>query len=297
MPFGIPFWKIVRLGLLYTTRGCCFGCSFCQTPAFAPKPAGIPLESIERVLQCYADHGVRDLVIPDENFGVLPGHAAAVSELMAKYGMLWTVMTRIDYLLQHFDQWTSQGLSGVMIGVESMAQEELIALNKRSTLEKLFEAVELCRRHGIVTVGYYMIGLESDTEESIRASIQNIAAMSFDLVQVCILTPLPLTPLWQRLHDGYGIDDKDYSHFDGKHLVWRHPTLTKEQTERLLQWSFKTLYPRGNFARTIAKHMRSHARRSGWRRPSLSRRELPQTEPSPLRAIAVDFTIARSHPK
>ena len=156
----------------------------------------------------------------------------------------------------------------MMIGVESMAQEELNALNKRSNVEKLYEAVQLCRRHGIVTVGFYMIGLESDTEESIRASIEKLAAMRLDLVQVCILTPLPQTPLWQRIQDCYGIDDKDYSHFDGKHLVWRHPALSKGQIEGLLDWSFKTLYPRANFARTIVKHARAHARRVGrWRAP------------------------------
>ena len=31
--------------------------------------------------------------------------------------------------------------------------------------------------------------------------------------------------------------DHDYSHFDGKHLVWRHPTLSKRQLECLLRWS------------------------------------------------------------
>ncbi len=76
MPFGMPFWKILRFGLLLTTRGCGFRCTFCQTPAFAPKPSGIPLESIERVLDCYARHGVFDILIPDESFGILPGHAA-----------------------------------------------------------------------------------------------------------------------------------------------------------------------------------------------------------------------------
>ncbi len=264
--FGMPFWKIVRFGLLFTTRGCCFGCTFCQTPAFAPKPWGIPLESIERVLKCYADHGVVDVLIPDENFGILPSHARAVGELLARHGMLWTVMTRIDYLLEHFDEWKSQGLAGVMIGIESLAQDELKALNKRSDVERLYEAMELCRRHGIVTVGFYIIGLESDTEESIRASIERLGAMRFDLVQVCILTPLPQTPLWQRIQECYGIDNKDYSHFDGKHLVWRHPALSKGQIEGLLDWSFKTLYPRTHFAGTIVKHAGAHARRLGrWR--------------------------------
>ena len=263
VPFGMPFWRIVRFGLLFTTRGCSFGCTFCQTPSFAPKPAGVPLESIDRVLKSYADHGVVDLLIPDENFGMLPGHARAVGELLARHGMLWTAMTRADYLLQHFDEWKSQGLAGVMIGIESLTQEGLNALKKRSDPEKLYEAAELCRRHGIVMVGFYIIGLESDTEESIRASIRQLAALRFDLMQVCILTPLPQTPLWQRLQERYGIDDPDYGHFDGKHLVWRHPVLSKGQLEGLLQWSWKTLYPRTNFLRTIGKHAGAHARRVG----------------------------------
>lgn len=266
VPFGMPFWTIVRFGILFTTRGCCFGCTFCQTPSFAPKPRAIPLETIDRVLMCYADHGVVDLLIPDENFGVIPGHARAVGELLARHRMLWTVMTRLEYLLQHFDEWKSQGLAGVMIGVESMSQEELNALNKRSRVEKLHEALELCRRHGIVTVGFYIIGLESDTEESIQESITQLVAMPFDLVQVCVLTPLPQTPLWQRIQNCYGIDDSDYSKFDGKHLVWKHPSLSREQIEDLLAWSFKTLYPRTKFAGTIIKHARAHARRVGpWR--------------------------------
>jgi radical SAM superfamily enzyme YgiQ (UPF0313 family) len=263
VPFGVPFWKIVRLGLLFTTRGCCCGCTFCQTPVFAPKPCAIPLEEIDGVLKCYAEHGVFDILIPDENFGILPGHARAVGELLAKHGMLWTVMTRSDYLLQHFDEWRSQGLAGVMIGIESLAQDELNALNKRSNVEKLHEAVELCRRHGILMIGYYIIGLESDTEESIRASIENLAVMRFDLVALSILTPFPQTPLWQRLQECYGIDDQDYSHFDGKHLVWRHPALTKGQIENLLDWSFKRLYPPTSFATSFVKFVRAHARRVG----------------------------------
>jgi hypothetical protein len=263
MPFGMPFWKIVRFGLLFTTRGCSFGCTFCLTPAFAPKPSAIPIESIERVIQCYAEHGVMDLIIPDENFGILPQHARAVTETLARHRMLWTVMTRVDFLLQHFDEWKSQGLGGVMLGVESIDQQNLNDLQKRSSAEKLYEVVELCRKHNIVMVGFYMIGMESDTEESIRLSIERLAPMGFDLVQVCVLTPLPQTPLWRRIDESYGIVEEDYSHFDGKHLVWRHPKVSKEKMEELLRWSFQRLYPRTNFSRTIARHVKGHARRRG----------------------------------
>jgi radical SAM superfamily enzyme YgiQ (UPF0313 family) len=285
VPFGLPFLKIVRFGVLYTTRGCSFGCTFCQTPAFAPKPRTIPLESIQRVLKCYADYGVVDILIPDENFGIIPRHACEVTELLARHGMLWVVMTRVDFLLQHFDQWRSRGLAGVLIGIESLDQQGLDALHKRSTAEKLGEAVELCRRHGIVLVGFYIIGLESDTEESIRAGIQRLRTMGFDLVQVCVLTPLPQTPLWQRIQERYGINDEDYCHFDGKHLVWNHPALSKKQIGTLLEWSFRVLYPCANLSKTILKHARAHARRVGrsralpyliWNALKLNLRPFPQ---------------------
>ncbi len=75
-----------------------------------------------------------------------------------------------------------------------------------------------------------------------------------------------ISPGLRFIRQNYGIDDKDYSHFDGKHLVWRHPALSKAKIEGLLDWSFKRLYPRTTFARTIVKHARAHARRVGrWR--------------------------------
>jgi radical SAM superfamily enzyme YgiQ (UPF0313 family) len=133
-------------------------------------------------------------------------------------------------------------------------------------METLHQAVALCRKHGIVMVGFYMIGLESDTEQSIRASVERLRAMGFDLVQMCVLTPLPQTPLWRHIEDCYGITSHDYSRFDGKHLVWNHPNLSKQQVEELLHWSFRVLYPQTNFARSLVKHVKSHARRiGGWR--------------------------------
>ncbi len=215
------------------------------------------------MLKHYARHGVVDLIIPDENFGVVPRQAEAVTALLEKYGMLWIAMTRADFLVRHFDQWRSRGLAGVMIGIESLDQHDLNGLQKRSSTEKLYEAVELCRKHGIVMVGFYMIGLETDTEESIRANIGRLRTMGFDMVQMCILTPLPQTPLWRRIGERYGIDTGDYSRFDGKHLVWNHPTLSKPQLEGLLRWSFRELYPPANFARSLSKHARGHARRIG----------------------------------
>jgi hypothetical protein len=44
-------FKLSRHGVLFTSRGCSFKCSFCQTQAFCADPIKIPIESIEEVLK------------------------------------------------------------------------------------------------------------------------------------------------------------------------------------------------------------------------------------------------------
>ncbi|MDD1742648.1 MAG: hypothetical protein LUQ47_04865 [Methanotrichaceae archaeon] len=69
-PFGL---KLNWYGILFTTRGCPFGCKFCQTPAFCSRPSAIPIESIERLLSYYRDLGVKVVLIEDEISGYCRG--------------------------------------------------------------------------------------------------------------------------------------------------------------------------------------------------------------------------------
>src|SRR5882762_4095713 len=84
------------IGILFTTRGCSFSCTFCQTTAFAPRPKAIPLESIEEAIQFYVAHRIQYVLILDENFGNIPQHAEEVIELLARYRVKWLVQSRVD---------------------------------------------------------------------------------------------------------------------------------------------------------------------------------------------------------
>src|SRR5262249_38033545 len=97
-------WRI-PVGILFSSRGCSFRCTFCQTTAFAPQPKPISLESIDRVLRFYTEHGVRFVLMLDENFGNLPSHAEKVIELLAKHRVRWLVQSRVDLFLRNFDHW------------------------------------------------------------------------------------------------------------------------------------------------------------------------------------------------
>ncbi len=264
--FGL---KLNIYGALFTIRGCSVGCKFCQAPCFCNKPSPLPLESIEKVLSYYKDHKINVVVIEDESFGANRRHADKVVDLLDEYGMVWGCMARADYLRDKIDEWAKMrqmprklsgkrrnpvsGFAGAAIGIENFHQEVLDDVTKREQAEEILEAVGKLQHHGLGTVGYYMIGFASDTKESIKEDIGRLASLKLDLTQICVLTPLPKTLLWEEIDGRYGILDRDYHHYDGKHLVWNHPKISPEEMEQVLDWSMRRVNPRTAPLRSSAR--------------------------------------------
>ena len=251
--------KAIAVGVIFTTRGCTIGCKFCQTPSFCGKVSKIPLESIEEVLWYYKSLGIREVVISDENFGLLRRHANDVVELLEKYEILWTPMIRADFLLDNFETFDRKMMAGAFIGIESLDQRNLDFSEKR---EKVSQAMDLLERMNIrnkMVIGYYMIGFENDTADSIRHQIEQLKTFNLDLYQICIVTPFPKTKLWDYIERNYGIFDYDWRHYDTKHLVWNHPNISKDEMHSLLKWAFRKVYSGRTFAKSTMKFRRKYS--------------------------------------
>jgi len=258
--FRLPGGWPLAVGVLFTTRGCSFTCTFCQTTAFAPRPVAIPLESIERAIRFYVEHGVHYVLILDENFGNIPSHADAVIELLARYRVHWLVQSRVDLFLRNFDKWIGQGLEGALFGIESFHQEVLKQIHKGEKVEAVMELASKLNRAGKYAHGYYIIGFPSESPESIGEDLRTLASMELDVTQITIVTPHPCTQLWNELDTNYGIFETDWSKFDTKHLVWRHPNCPPGSLEALLKRGFQLCYGRDWLRRTGRKFLKSRVR-------------------------------------
>ncbi len=222
-------------GLLYTQRGCPFTCSFCQTPAFDKRRFTINFDSIERALRFYRKVGVRYIFVMDEIFGAYPSFAERVTGLLARDYFHWLAQSRATLFLRHLDEWYERGLRLSLVGVESMSQSALNAVDKKQTLA---ETVEFARRsaekRAMFRFAYYLIGYENMTFEDTMRDAHLLKELAFDSCGVCVLTPYPQTPLWDRLAAKYGITDADYHHYKSKHLVWNHPHMSAAEMQTLL---------------------------------------------------------------
>jgi radical SAM superfamily enzyme YgiQ (UPF0313 family) len=260
--FRLPGGWPLPVGILFTTRGCSFQCTFCQTTAFAPRPKAIPLASIERAIRFYVAHGIRYALILDENFGNIPEQAEAVIELLARYRLHWMVQSRVDLFLRNFDDWVAKGMEGALFGIESFHQDVLKQIHKGEKVEAVLELARRLNRAGKYAQGYYIVGFPSETPESIREDLRALAALELDVTQITIVTPHPCTALWNELESNYGIFEKDWARFDTKHLVWQHPNCGPKMLEALLQEGFDLCYGPAWLRRTMRKFLSSR-RRSG----------------------------------
>lgn len=240
--FHLPGGWALPTGILFTTRGCSFQCTFCQTTAFAPRPKAIPLGTLERVIRFYVAKGIHFVLILDENFGNLPSHAEAVIELLTRYRIHWLVQSRVDLFLRHFDAWVAQGLEGALFGIESFHQSVLKQIRKGEKAESAWELAKRLNREGLYAQGYYIIGFPTETADSIREDLRTLASLELDVTQITIVTPHPRTQLWSELESNHGILEKDWAKYDTKHLVWKHPHCAPGILESLLEEGFRLCY-------------------------------------------------------
>ena len=255
VPAGLPNLNINWMGVLFTTRGCTIKCTFCQSPSFEEKVEKIPIESIERVLAYYRRMGVGNVVILDEYFGMNPKHADAVVALFKKYRLLWWTMTRADFISKKLDAWDDGklGLAGVGLGLESFNSDVLERINKREKAQEILDAVKLVHKKGIGVIGYYMIGFDIEDRKSIKQSLKKLGELNLEATQLCIITPLPKTPLWDEIDEKYGIFEKDWHRYNTKHLVWNHPTISPKEMEGLLFFGFAQANPKRTVIRRLRK--------------------------------------------
>jgi radical SAM superfamily enzyme YgiQ (UPF0313 family) len=184
-----------------------------------------------------------------------------------------TRLDRLDPVL--LDQLYAAGLRAISFGVESVSADTLRKVGRRPTPESHQRAiVEHCRRRGIVTAGFYVLGFLQDDWASIAATIDYAIALGTTVAQFKLLTPYPATPLWKQMAPL--VYETDWQKFDGFTPTFRHPRLSADELLFLLGAAYTRFYMRPSFAlnycrvqhssaRALARHMdarvaRRHAR-------------------------------------
>ena len=201
---GLPMsHRVGRSATIIPSVGCPIGCDFCTTSAFLGGK-GKSVRFLDNgadlfEVMCQAEEKLRltTFFMMDENFLLDRKRAMELLELMKANGKAWSlyVFASANAVAKYeLRELVELGISWVWLGLESpnSSYSKLNGADTRALTSKL-------RAHGIRVLGSTIIGLEHHTPGNIAGEIEQAVAHDTDFHQFMLFTPLPGTPLYQRM--------------------------------------------------------------------------------------------------
>ena len=212
------------MGLLMTTRGCPYSCTYCATDTrqISYRSPDHILSEISFVKKHY---GTTQFTFKDDSFTVNKQRVAALCRKLIsdKYNIAWECNTRVNLLDENLLRLMRKaGCNFIKVGIESGSERILRLMNKGITHEQIRNAAQLFRKIGIHWTGYFMMGVPGETEADIRKTMDFLFEIKPDFASIGIYEPFPGTVMFKEgerrglinrnlaLHDFYNIYPNDY---------------------------------------------------------------------------------------
>lgn len=192
--YHFSFARSERFATVLTDYGCPYPCTFCVigTLGFQTRPVADVLVELDALRA----RGVRELFFMDQTFGVVRARALELCSALAERGDLsWTAFTRPDVADdQMLAAMRNAGCHTVIMGVESADDGLLAGYKKGYKSSVIAGAFERAKRHGLRTVGTFIIGLPQETESSLERTLDLAVALEMDFMSLNMAVPRFGTP-------------------------------------------------------------------------------------------------------
>ncbi len=247
---------------LLSSRGCPEFCTYCPHRILADhrvRSVGNIVDELELLARTYRRPYVifRDPLFTESRDRVL----AFCDEIQARgLEVRFDVETRLDRLdVALLDKAHAAGLRAISYGVESVSPQALKRVGRRPIPEAHHrEVIAHCRKLGIVTAAFYVIGFPADDWQSVAATIDFAIAMDSTFAQFKVLTPYPGTPLFTQVEAQ--IYESDWEKFDGFTPTFTHPNLTADELRFLLGAAYTRFYMRPSYLANLLKIQNTRVR-------------------------------------
>jgi len=218
------------------TRGCRYKCSFCQL-TIKPTPYRVrPIEDVIGDLTATAQLPFpkrKMAMLLDNNLGGDMGYAKELLKEIAKL-KLWGLGTQFSFECLHDDEFIDllvEARCGMtFIGLESLNEPSLSSVHKRQNkVEEYKDLFQKLKIRGILTFTGLMLALDEDTQSYYESLPQQLDEIDPSSILTSISIPIPGTPFHKKVESEGRIFDRDLSHYEGDHLVFRPNRVTPAQ--------------------------------------------------------------------
>jgi len=241
-----------------TSRGCPFDCSFCSvTKIFGRK---YRFRSAENVMQELESRKTNALFFCDDNFAAHPKRTYALLKFMQLNKIRnWACQVRCDAAKDGslLDKMTAAGCKVVCVGFESINSRSLEAYEKKQSVGEIINSIQSFHKRRLKIHGMFVLGGDNDDRKTIWETVRFARRQKIDTLQMCVLTPFPGTKVYADLEREGRIFTKDWSLYDGQHIVFRPKLLSARELQVNLLRAYSKFYA---LSRSLSLFLRLHFR-------------------------------------
>lgn len=272
-----------RVAQMETSRGCPHSCKFCCITKMWKDPShyiSYRTKSLNRVMQEVYDIDWKNdfIFFCEDNFSIKVKRTKKILEALIKSGvpnkMYFSCQSRVDTLYQNpwlVDLMHKAGMRQVFLGIESVHQQSLDAMNKKNTTPKMArKVVEMLQDRGISIFGGVIIGFPGETKTMVRQNIQFAKSLNLSCIQFTPITAFPGTSFYDEMKEKGMITTNNYKHYDLFHAMMRTEQLTSNDMYRLVGEAYSAYYLRG-WIKSQAKRYMNPFGKFGWMAKNLPR--------------------------
>jgi len=189
---------------IIATRGCPFMCSYCASSKIWGKHRRRKTEDVIKEIKSmsFKKWNEKQLLFVDDELFFPKEESIEFFRQLGELKIKWASQTTVAALFDKelIDAAAKSGCMGLMIGVESFNPETHKEIKKFQNMrEGLDKAVEYANSLGIGVGALLIIGLDTDTPESVEATMKTLEKSKFGTVSFSILRAYPNTSIYKSL--------------------------------------------------------------------------------------------------
>jgi len=228
---------------IIATRGCPFGCSWCQKSVFGrsfrPRSPESVAEEMALIKQAYQPDQIR---IVDDVMGIDADWVRAWRDAVIDREAVipFECLSRVDLMDEEMARLLKDvGCRRIHFGAESGSQSVLDAMNKGILVAQIVEAADVCRKLDIDTYFYMMVGYPGESWSDLKRSVRLLRRARPDDFSTTIAYPLPGTPFYEEVRDRLALEGAgtvDWTHTAENRVLFKRGRLSTLFYRRVIRW-------------------------------------------------------------
>ncbi len=178
------------------SRGCPSSCIYCLSPVISGKK--VRFRSINSIIdeltECVEKYKITDFFFKSDTFTINKNYVIELCERIINSNLKgkinWCANSRTDSLdSELLEKMKQAGCTIIALGIESGSDDSLNKIKKGTSIVQNLKAVELVKKSGLLTFGFYIIGFPWETIEHLNQTKDLIFKANTDFIEISAVVP------------------------------------------------------------------------------------------------------------